>query len=151
MKRSCKNCNKEITHRSKSGFCNSCSAKERYKDPKKNPNFKDGRTVIPKYCLCGREIGYRANKCKYCVKFKGGKITKEGYKKIRINGKYIQEHRYIMEKYLNRKLLPFPIEIVHHINRNKLDNSIKNLELTNNSLHTIFHNKLKTIKPKGIW
>jgi len=41
-----------------------------------------------------------------------------------------------MEKYLGRKLLKE--EIIHHINRDKLDNRIENLEIVNRSSHMKF-------------
>lgn len=66
------------------------------------------------------------------------KITKQkarhGYIKLRIpamNGnpaqKDILEHRYVMEQQLNRKL--YIEETVHHINGDRQDNRIENLEL----------------------
>lgn len=64
-----------------------------------------------------------------------GHITQYGYKVILINGKKIFEHRFLMEKYIGRKLKPFPDEIVHHINHNTSDNRIKNLELMSQSDH----------------
>ena len=54
--------------------------------------------------------------------FKGGGIHR-GYKFIR--GR--PEHRIVMEQYLKRKLEKK--EHIHHINHNKLDNRIENLQL----------------------
>ena len=49
------------------------------------------------------------------------------YRKLRINGEPIQEHRHVMEQMLGRKLRPF--ETVHHKNGDRLDNQPSNLEL----------------------
>lgn len=56
---------------------------------------------------------------------------------------YILEHRYVMSEHLGRLLLKE--ELVHHIDGNKLNNAIVNLELTNLSDHRRIHNEEREI------
>jgi len=72
-------------------------------------------------------------------------IIKKGYKKLLIPNHprsdrkgYVFEHIIIAEAYLGESLKPF--EVVHHIDRNKLNNSIDNLKIfKNNHEHLKFH------------
>ena len=66
-------------------------------------------------------------------------ISTGGYKTVTYNGKQILVHRLIMEEQIQRPLKPE--EIVHHINGDKLDNRIENLEIMTNSEHTAEHHK----------
>jgi hypothetical protein len=72
------------------------------------------------------------------IRRKNGHIA-NGYRMIwtEDRGK-IREHRYIMEKYLGRKLESN--EDVHHMDGNKLNNDISNLLLLSKSEHMLIHN-----------
>lgn len=84
-----------------------------------NPNIQIGRGA--------------PGKARSIRKLLGEHITANGYKRIRIcseDGKkanWILEHRYNMEQFLGRSLLPG--ENIHHIDGNRLNNNIDNLEL----------------------
>ncbi len=115
--------------------------------------------MILKNCqICNKSFSiykYRINSAKYCSKrclwenqrrntqektnnWKGGKtIKKSNYIMIRINGKYIYEHRLVMEKHIG-----YPLDkktSIHHIDGNRQNNKIENLLLIPKKVHDTLH------------
>ncbi len=71
-----------------------------------------------------------------------GYINHAGYQTYRRNKEHIHEHRDVMEKHLGRKLLPFPYEVIHHIDGDRLNNHISNLQVMSASEHASMHMKI---------
>jgi hypothetical protein len=79
-------------------------------------------------------------------KLKNGTITKFGYRIISVNRKRIYEHRHIW--IINNGDIPLGYQI-HHLNGDKLDNKIENLECISindhGRMHGSMHGKSKKI------
>jgi hypothetical protein len=70
-----------------------------------------------------------------------GYFISNGYKILNLNGTQIEEHRYIWEQH-NGKIPKG--KFIHHINGNRMDNRIENLQCVTNSEHTKIHHKMRS-------
>ncbi len=65
---------------------------------------------------------------------------KSRYRQIKTpDGRRMLEHRWVMEQHIGRRLERF--EQVHHINHDRLDNRIDNLELVSSAEHGMRHTR----------
>lgn len=106
--------------------------------------------------FCGKTYyvkPYRSNTAKYCsrsclakvhlpqfaeFRFKPTGLPPHRYRAIKTaDGRYVREHRLVMEQKLGRKLTRD--EHVHHLNGNGLDNRPENLIVISNAEHQKIH------------
>jgi HNH endonuclease len=71
------------------------------------------------------------------------------YQMATVDGRPAYVHRQIMERHLGRALKPFPDEIVHHVNGDKLDNRIENLALISQSEHASMRRNGRLLDEEG--
>lgn len=91
-------------------------------------NLRTGNTAS---CGCLRRAILSARNGPANPAWKGGHVSASGYRIRHVRGKLVPEHRLVMERHLGRPLLP--CETVHHVNGDRLDNRLENLELWSSS------------------
>lgn len=119
--------------------------------------------------VCGGKKDFNAKACRKCspkqrrllgVKgpahptWKGGKqIDRDGYIRLYLpdhpwprKGGYVLEHVAVMELHISRRIKAG--EVVHHINGNRQDNRLGNLELMSAGAHSAHHRSLDCHKRK---
>ncbi len=99
--------------------------------PSRGPSKGRSQRYCSKKCYGETRVGSGNSQ------YKGGSFS-HGYRVTSFGGIRKYDHRIIMEKHIGRELLSS--EVVHHKDRNPLNNSIDNLELlTSQSVHAAKH------------
>ena len=146
FKFNCLNCNKEVTANTKYQLkrkgkycCFKCYLE--YIHTHKHGEFR----ICEK---CGKEfwgnsweirrgaVRFCSRKCSGFLR-KDRKMSTDGYWIVYTPDGFVKEQRWIMQQHIGRKL--GRDEIVHHINGDKLDNRIENLEIVTRGRHNTIH------------
>ncbi len=117
-----------------------------------------GEAATPLAAQLGRRLSEVSSRARYLgLSFRKAKGRKETYRGYRVSGhnggKRVFEHTKVMEASIGRRLSSH--ESVHHINCNKLDNSLDNLYLCKNegehrSIHHSLNALAETLMQRGV-
>lgn len=151
----CNVCKKEFKRkRLRAKFCSRACVPVGRREPKRRPKVKI--EVSCSYCekkilkfpcflrrsktlFCGlscKQSAMKAGETSYGFKESTGSPLNP-YKRCMRDGKFVYEHRWVMEQHLGRPLLRS--EHVHHINGDQKDNRIENLAILSRSDHAKAH------------
>jgi len=111
--------------------------------------LKKNRGIKRSQKFCSQKCYGEYRRGKYSGKnhnsWKGGVVYWNGYRYLYVpehphatNHGYIAEHRLVVEKNIGRIIDPIK-EVVHHVDKNKLNNDIANLKLMNRAEHLLLH------------
>ena len=92
---------------------------------------------VRKFCVLHYHRKRRTGKLTGSQAPNGSGTIGRGYRRFHMHGRYIFEHRLVMEKFLGRQLSK--TEVVHHANGNRLDNRPENLQIMSLSEHAKLH------------
>ncbi len=131
--------------------CDKCKAEFSQYKPRARYNLRDGAVHKCQACFSWKEVALKRGK-RYSESLADGEkwLDHEGYWVVRIGRNtnysnvhlakwhgYIREHQKIIQDLLGRKLLKG--EIVHHIDGDKTNNDIKNLDICTQTEHNKCH------------
>ena len=105
--------------------CEGCG--EEFRRPRRYP---DALWADRKYCSqkCAHADQSRYMRGEDHPSWRGGRVVHDqGYVMVRVDGRYVMEHRLVMERELGRPLRRN--ETIHHINGDRSDNRLENLQL----------------------
>lgn len=125
----CKRCGNEFDASQRKSFCSkACAVAASIKRRSCQWCGKPCRSSVTRFCSHRCKAFHQAGRRGIGRHPEGAIVpTGDGYLRIRVNGKWVLHHRYVMEQKLGRALYSF--ENVHHINGRRDDNSDDNLEL----------------------
>lgn len=114
--------------------CEQCQ-NEFPRNPKESWKQYEGRKFCSYECAAASRRGVT----------KPASEIKSKYRTVHRDGIVHLEHRWLMEQHLGRKLENW--EQVHHINHNRFDNRIENLQVVTQEEHALIHSEIPREKP----
>lgn len=101
------------------------------------------RASLTRSCGCLHKESSMRNLPKTSKAIGSERITRNGYVEVKVDRGYVRKHIHVMERHIGRRLERD--EVVHHIDRNKLNNDTSNLQIMTNAEHTALHNRIDPV------